>query len=236
MDRKIGIIANSKELKETIERCYFDEIKNGNIIVDILDSDRLNEQGAELERRGAKAIIARSGGYHHTLGKVSVPVVNLKIYTEDVLYAIMVAEKYNKKLVLVLSGFDEFDYSEWKNLIRSELIMEEYYKVEEIEGVISKYKNIYNDIVIIGGGIPCSFAKSFNMEYVNIIAREETIRDVVSNTWQLVDNIYEHKFNNSILRNVLDHVHDAVVAVDKEGNIIFFNERAEELFKKKKIV
>lgn len=234
MDRKIGIIANSKELKKTIERCYSDEIKNGNIIVDILDSDRINEQGAELERQGAKAIIARSGGYHHTLGKVSVPVVNLKIYTEDVLYAIMVAEKYNKKLVLVLSGFDEFDYSEWKNLIHSELIMEEYDKVEEIEGVILKYKNICNDIVIIGGGIPCSFAKSFNMEYVNIIAREETIRDVVSNTWQLVDNIYEHKFNNSILRNVLDHVHDAVVAVDKEGNIIFFNERAEELFKKKR--
>lgn len=234
MSRKIGIIANSKELKETIERYYAEDIKKGYILVDILDSERINEQGAELERKGAKAIIARSGGYHYTLGKVSVPVINLKIYTQDVLYAIMVAEKYNKKLVLVLSGYDEFDYSEWKNLIRSELIMEVYYKVEEIEGVISKYKAVNDQVVIIGGGIPCSYAKSFNMDYVNIISREETVRDIVSRAWQIVDNIYEQRFNNSILRNVLDHVHDAVVAVDKEGKIIFFNERAEELFKKKK--
>ena len=234
MDRKIGIIANSKELKETIERFYAEDIKNGNIIMDILDPERIGEQGAELERKRAKAIIARSGGYHYTLGKVSVPVINLKIYTQDVLYAIMVAEKYNKKLILVLSNYDEFDYSEWKNLIRSEIIMEKYYSAEEIEGVVSKYKDVYNEIVIIGGGFPCSFAESFNMDYVNIISREETVRDIVSRAWQIVDNIYEHKFNNSLLTNVLDHVHDAVVTIDKIGNIIFFNERAEELFKKKK--
>lgn len=234
LDRKIGIIANSKELKETIERFYAEDIKKGKIIMDILDPERINEQGAELERKGAKAIIARSGGYHYTLGKVSVPVINLKIYTQDVLYAIMVAKKYNKKLILVLSDYDEFDYSEWKNLVGSELIMEKYYKADEIEGVVSKYKDIHDEIVIIGGGFPCAFAESFNMDYVNIISREETVRDIVSRAWQIVDNIYEHKFNNSILRNVLDHVHDAIVTVDKKGNIIFFNERAEELFKKKK--
>ncbi len=234
MDRKIGIIANSNELKEAIESFYAEDIKSGNIIIDILDPERISEQGAELERKGAKAIIARSGGYHYTLGKVSVPVINLKIYTQDILYAIMDAEKFKKKMVLVLSIYDEFNYSEWKKLIPTDLIMEVYQEAEEIEGVVSKYKEIYDQVVIIGGGFPCSYAKSFNMDYVNIISREETIRATVSRAWQIVDNIYEQRFNNSILRNVLDHVHDAVVAVDKEGNIIFFNERAEKLFKKNK--
>ena len=234
MSKKIGIIANSNELKETIESFYSEDIENGNIIIDILDPDRINEQGAELERKGAKAIIARSGGYHYTLGKVNVPVINLEIYTQDILYAIMVAEKFNKRLVLVLATYDKFNYSEWKELIPSELIVEVYQKAEEIEGVVSKYKETYDQVVIIGGGFPCSYAKSFNMDYVNIISREETIRATVSRAWQIVDNIYEQRFSNSILRNVLDHVHDAVVAVDKEGNIIFFNERAEKLFKKNK--
>ena len=234
MSKKIGIIANSNELKETIESFYSEDIENGNIIIDILDPDRINEQGAELERKGARAIIARSGGYHYTLGKVNVPVINLEIYTQDILYAIMVAEKFNKRLVLVLSTYDKFNYSEWKELIPSELIVEVYQKAEEIEGVVSKYKETYDQVVIIGGGFPCSYAKSFNMDYVNIISREETIRATVSRAWQIVDNIYEQRFSNSILRNVLDHVHDAVVAVDKEGNIIFFNERAEKLFKKNK--
>lgn len=113
--------------------------------MDILDPDRINEQGAELERKGAKAIIAR-----------------------------------------------------------------------------------------IGGGFPCSFAKSFNMDYVNIISMEETVRDIVSRTWSIVDYIYDHKYANSILTRVLDHVHDAVVAVDKDDNVILFSERAEELFQKDK--
>ncbi len=234
MDRKIGIIANSYELKETIESFYAEDIKNGNIIIDILDPERINEQGAELERKGAKAIIARSGGYHYTLGKVNVPVINLKIYTQDILYALMVAGRFKKKLVLILSIYDEFSYSEWKELIPSELEVEIYNDAQEIEGVVSKYKEVYDQVVIIGGGFPCSYAKSFDMDYVNIISGEETIRSTVSRAWQLVDNIYEQRFNNSILRNVLDHVHDAVVAVNKEGNIIFFNERAEKLFKKNK--
>jgi propionate catabolism operon transcriptional regulator len=234
MEQKIGILANSAELKEIIENLYVDDVQSGKILIDILDEERINEQGAELEKKGAKAIIARSGGYHHTLGKVSVPVINLRIFTQDILHAIMRAEKYNKKLVLVLSGYDEFDYDEWKGLIHSELIIEEYIKVEEIEGVVSKYKHICDQVVIIGGGIPCSYANSFNMDYVNIIATEETIRDTVSRAWEMVDNLFHQKYRNSILNNILDHVHDAVIAVDKNEKIIIFNERAEELFKKDK--
>jgi propionate catabolism operon transcriptional regulator len=234
VDRKIGILANSIELKDIIEGIYKEEVQNGKIIIDILDEDRINEQGLELEKKGVKAIIARSGGYHHTLGKVSVPVVNLKIYTQDILHAVMTAEQLNKKLVLVLSGYDEFDYDEWKSLIHTELIMEEYYTVEEIEGVVSKYKDVNDEIVIIGGGIPCSYAKTFNMDNVNINATEETIRDIVSRAWQIVDNLFNQKYKNNILNNVLDHIHDAVIAVDKNEKIIMFNERAEELFKKNK--
>jgi len=231
LNKKIGILANSQDLKRIFEGFYEEDIRNGNIIIDILDSDRINEQGIELEKKGANVIIARSGGYHYTLGKVNVPVINLKINTLDVLYSIMTAEKYNKKLVLVLSGYDKFDYNEWKSLIHSELIMEVYYTVEEIEGVISKYKDIHDEVVIIGGGIPCSYAKSFNMDNINIIASDETVRDTVFRARQIVDNIFEQKYTNSVLRNVLDNVHDAIIAVNKEENVILFNEKAEELFK-----
>lgn len=234
MDRKIGILANSTEIKDTIEKVCGEDVKSGKIIIDILDSERIYDQGIELERQGAKAIIARSGGYHYTLGKVNVPVINLKINTHDVLHAVMIAEKYNKQIILVLSDYDEFDYEEWKSLIHSELVMEKYYTVDDIEGVISKYKNRQDDVVIIGGGIPCRYAKGYNLDYVNLNVSDESIRDIISRAWQIVDNLYEQKYNNSVLRNILDHVHDAVIAVDKNGKVILFNERAEELFKKDK--
>lgn len=232
MDKKIGILANSEELKKVFEKLYKEDIQSGKIIIDILDSDRINEQGIELEKKGTMAIIARGGGYHHTIGKVNVPVINLKIHTQDILHEIMCAENYNKKMVLVLSSYDEFDYSEWKRIIRSELIMEVYSSHEEMKGVILKYKDIHDEVVIIGEGIPCNYAKSLNMNNINITASDETIRDVVSRAMEIVDNLFEQKYKNSVLRNILDNVHDAIIAVDKDENVILFNERSEELFKR----
>jgi len=69
------------------------------------------------------------------------------------------------------------------------------------------------------------------MDNINIIASDETVHDIVFRARQIVDNIFEQKYTNSVLRNVLDNVHDAIIAVNKEENVILFNEKAEELFK-----
>ena len=81
MENKIGVIASDEELKNSIVDLFRDEVGKGNIIIDILDQSNINKQGKVLEEKGAKAIIARSGGYRHTLGKVNVPVIHLKIST-----------------------------------------------------------------------------------------------------------------------------------------------------------
>lgn len=234
MDRKIGILANSEELKASIENLYDEDIKNGKIIIDILDSDRINEQGIELERKGAKAIIARSGGYRHTLGKVNVPVINFRVYIQDILHAIMVAEKFNKEIIVILSDLDYFDYDEWKGLVHSKFIVDRYYSVQEIENAVAKYKNRKSDVVIVGGGFPCKYAKEYNMDFVTFAASDETIHDIISIAWETVDNLYEQRYNNNVLKNILDHVHDAVVAINKDEKIMLYNERAEELLNKDK--
>lgn len=232
MDNKIGIIANSDDLKNTILSLYENDIKNGKILVDLLDPDRINEQGYELEKKGAKAIIARSGGYRHTLGKVSVPVIQLKIHNQDILHAIMLAKKTNKKIVLVLSDVDFFDCDEWKDLIKTEVIYEIFYSVEEIENVIKKYDNKQSEFIIVAGGIPCNYANKYGLDYVSIIASDDTIHDNISRAWELVENLYEQKYMNYMLKNILDHVHDSVIAIDNDGKIILYNERAKELLKK----
>jgi len=234
LDRKIGILANSEELKATIESLYGEDIKNGKILIDILDSEKINEQGRELERKGAKVIIARTGGYRHTLGKVNVPVINLKIYIQDILHAIMVAEKYKKDIVLLVSDLVDFDYEEWKELIHSKLTLDRYYSVEEIEDAVIKYKDRQSEVVIVGGGIPCKYAKKYGLDYVSFAASDETVHDIISRAWETVDNLYEQRYINNVLKNILDHVHDAVIAIDKEEKVILYNERAEGLLKKEK--
>lgn len=52
MNKIIGIITNNIELKQGIEDLFCEDVKQGRIIIDILDSERIEEQGRLLEKKG----------------------------------------------------------------------------------------------------------------------------------------------------------------------------------------
>lgn len=232
MDKRIGIIASDIELKNSIIELFEEEVNKGEIIIDILDPNNFRQQGKMLEKKGVKAIIARSGGYRHTVGKVNVPVIHLKITTLDILHAIKTARKYMKDIILVISDLEYFDYDEWKDVINENIIIERFHDNENIEDKVKKYVPRKDSVVIVGGGIPCGHAKRFGMDNIHIGSSKESIYEGVEYAKELIDNLYYQKYKNEILKTTLDGVHDAVVAMNQEGTIILFNERAEELLKK----
>ncbi|MEK6266353.1 MAG: sigma 54-interacting transcriptional regulator [Clostridium sp.] len=232
MDKTIGVIASDKELEKSIIELFREDVEQGKIIIDILDPDNIEKQGKILESKGAKAIIARSGGYSLTVGKVNIPLIQLKITTLDILFSIKTASVANKDIVLIISHLEYFDYEEWKSMISANVIIEKFSYKEEIEERVNKYLYKKEQVIIVGGGIPCSYAQRLGMEFVHLGASNESIHEVITYARELVDNLYEQKYKNEILKTILDGVHDAVVAVDQEGKIILYNERAKELLKK----
>jgi len=232
MENKIGVIASDEELKNSIVDLFRDEVESGNIIIDILDQSNINNQGKMLEEKGAKAIIARSGGYRHTLGKVNVPVIHLKISTIDILYAIKTAGRFKKDIVLMISDLEYFDYDEWKDMITTNVIIEKFHDVNNIEEFVMKYLENKDKVVIVGGGIPCKYAKKWGIDSVSIGATKESIYEGIEYAKNLADGLQEQKYKNEILETVLDGVHDAVISVDKYGKIIIYNERAKEILRK----
>lgn len=232
MERKIGVIASDLELKNSITELFQEDVDKGEIIIDILSSNNMEEQGKILESKGAQAIVARSGGYIYNVGKVNVPVVHLKITPIDILRAVKDASKYNKEIVLFISVYEYFDYDELKGIITTNITIERFRIKEEIEDRVYKYINKKEEIVIIGGGIPCTYAQKLGIDNVNIGASKESIYEAITDAKELVDNLYKHKYKNEVLQTVLDGVHDAVIAVDNESKIILYNERAEKLLKK----
>ncbi|SHN53239.1 sigma 54-interacting transcriptional regulator [Desulfitobacterium chlororespirans] len=231
MEQKIGIIANNRELKQRIEELYREDVRQGRILIEILDFEKIEEQGRLLEKRGAKVIIARSGGYRHTLGKVSVPVIQFKINTLDILAAIKSAQKISRHVVLVISDLESFAYEEWREMIQARVTIEEFASLEAIEDKVFKYAAAPAEVVIVGGGIPCRFARKFGLKYVPISAGKESINEIMTSAWELVDNLYEQKYKNEVLKKTLDGVHDAVLAVDQEGRIIHCNEKVKATLK-----
>lgn len=235
MIKKIGFIASDEKLKDIVVHLFRKEVEQGEIIIEILDPDNMKSQGKILESRGANAIIARSGGYRHTVGTVNVPVINLKISTLDILYAVKRASKYKKDIVIVISDLEYFSYDDWKDVIRENIIIEKFEDKDNIECIINKYKEIRDEVVIVGGGIPCIYAENLGIDNVSIGASNESICDAIEHAKQLVDSLYEQNYRNEVLNTILDGVHDAVIAIDKSGKIILYNERAQELLKKSRI-
>lgn len=232
MYKKIGVIASDFELKNSIVELFPEDVNNGNLIIDLLDPDNMENQGRILENKGARVIIARSGSYKLISGTVSTPVLHLKLTTIDILYAIRKAKEYSKDIVLIIEDDIYFDYDEWKDIIDAKISLEIFRVKEEIKEKVDRYRDKKDSVVIVGGGIACAFAREYGLDNVFINATKESIYETITYAKEVVANLYNQKFRAEVLKTTLDGVHDAVVAIDYEGKIILYNERARELLNK----
>ncbi|WP_185715102.1 sigma 54-interacting transcriptional regulator [Clostridioides difficile] len=230
--KKIGIIASDIELKERIEELYREDVENGTIIIDILNLDLMENQGRILVEKGAQAIIGRGGGYSLVIDTVNVPVIPMNMKSTDLLRAIEIAKKYSKKVVLILGDNEvSFDYVGWRNVISTEITEEWFESKYEIRSKVVKYIDQKDEIVIVGGGLACSFARQYGIDSVFATASDESIREAVEYCKKLLDTLGEEKFNNEVLRNILDGIKDGVIAIDSNGSIILYNESAKNMLK-----
>ncbi|EIS9211017.1 MAG: sigma 54-interacting transcriptional regulator [Clostridioides difficile] len=230
--KKIGIIASDIELKERIEELYREDVENGTIIIDILNLDLMENQGRILVEKGAQAIIGRGGGYSLVIDTVNVPVIPMNMKSTDLLRAIEIAKKYSKKVVLILGDNEvSFDYVGWRNVISTEITEEWFESKYEIRSKVVKYIDKKDEVVIVGGGLACSFARQYGIDSVFATASDESIREAVEYCKKLLDTLGEEKFNNEVLRNILDGIKDGVIAIDSNGSIILYNESAKNMLK-----
>lgn len=156
--------------------------------------------------------------------------MNMK--STDLLRAIEIAKKYSKKVVLILGDNEvSFDYVGWRNVISTEITEEWFESKYEIRSKVVKYIDKKDEVVIVGGGLACSFARQYGIDSVFATASDESIREAVEYCKKLLDTLGEEKFNNEVLRNILDGIKDGVIAIDSNGSIILYNESAKNMLK-----
>ncbi len=234
MTGTIGIIANDMEMKALIEDMYSKEVADGELFIDILDEDRMEGQAKSLEDRGMKVIIARGGPYRHGVGRVEIPIIHMKVSVTDILQAIQKAMETGKKPVLIIWDQVFFNEDDWKGLLPGDLVVERFDHQREIHHIMDTYARASEDYVIIASGIGSKLAREKNMDSVFLNATKDSINDAIGQARNLVHNLHHEKFRNQVLQTILDGVHDAVIAIDYQGLIIRYNDRAKELLKKDK--
>lgn len=232
MDKRIGIIANDIEMKALIEEMYPEEVASGEFYIDILEEERMEHQAGSLEEKGVNVIIARGGPYRHAVGVVEVPIVHMKITAADILQALKEAMETGKIPVLVIWDQVFFDSDLLQSFVASDLIVERFDKKGEIHEIIDRYARNKEEYVIIASGIGSKLAREYEMDFVFLNATKNSIHDSVNYARRLQSDLFKEKYRNEVLKTILDGVHDAVIAIDSDGYVIRYNNRARELLKK----
>jgi|LGOV01.1.fsa_nt_gb propionate catabolism operon transcriptional regulator len=230
MYNKLGIIATDYEMKKTIEDLYPEETKSGDFMIEILDNEHIEEQGRELETKGARAIIGRSGTYERSVGNVTVPLLRLRVTSSDIFRALIKGLEFKKKMVLILWDDIFFDKT-WTAFLPVEVDVHTFSAGNEIANIYRKVVSDNPECVIVGGGVVCSCARKDSVPSVFINASKESIIETVNYAREVIGYLYRTEYQNELLTKTLNGVRDAVIAIDENEEVQLFNERAQDILK-----
>jgi propionate catabolism operon transcriptional regulator len=237
MKGRLGIIANSEALKQRIAQCYPGELAREEIQIEVYEEGRLAVQAKEMVRQGARVLIARSGAYEWVVKSVSVPVIRLKITATDIIFSLKEAERLGKKIVFIQRDHIAFSFEEWEAILDLSVPVqvEYYHNPEEVEPIIQSYASRGESVAFVGGGLSHTLAPAYGFDSIFVNASEESIRETVHSAKQLIAKLEREMVRSELVENMLEKVHDAVVAVDETGVVSIFNERARLLLKRERV-
>lgn len=235
MKSRIGFIVPSEQVKLRIKDLLKEEVNNGTIIVETLKHNKLLKQAQNLINKGVSAIIGRGGTYIDLKNNLNIPVVDLGITTSDILYALSKAKKLSKKIYLILQESIFFEYEKWKELLDINIEIFTFSsidQIEEIEEIILKIKALEEDAVAVGGVIVTGKAEEYGLKTIFITNTDDSILETYHKALEIVSNIKNEKKKLNLLTSILNNIDDAVLVVNKEGEIEHFNAQAKRLFNK----
>lgn len=231
----IGFIVPDEATKSKVEYLMKNRKEDNIIIVETLRHFDILEQAEDLVKRDANIIIARGGTYNFLEHHLNIPVVNLKINNTDILQALNKGKNLSNNIYLVLEDSIYFDYDKWKPLINVAFEIVRFRHYEDIKSSVEKIHNMDEDAVIIGGIITTDEAQKLNHKTVFIENQEENIIESYQQALDILNGIKENKKKMNLLLSIIHNIEDAVIVLNNELNIEYFNEKSLELLDLKEL-
>ena len=233
MKKTIGFIVPNEEIEKKIYELFPERLERKELILERFDPDNMVPQALRLEKRGAKAIIARGGMYHHIVNDVNVPVMHLKMNALDILYAIKKASRMESHLTLILSDEVHFACSDWGEVLGCEIDLNRFSTLHELDELLEGIDDRKMNTVIVGAVVTCRKAAAKGFRTVFVDSRKETLQEAVGYVDKMLDDLENQLKRRELSDTITDNVHDAIIAVDSSGDIILFNKNARKMFGKR---
>ncbi len=233
MKKTIGFIVPNQEIEKKIFELFPERLARKELILESFDPDNMVPQALRLEKRGAKAIIARGGMYHHIVNDVSVPVMHLKMNALDILYAIKKASIMKSHLTLILNDEVHFACGDWGKVLNCQIDLNRFSTLNELDELLEDIEDRKTQTVIVGAVVTCRKAAAKGFSTVFVDSRKETLQEAVGYVDKMLDDLENQLKRRELSDTITDNVHDAIIAVDSLGNIILFNKNARKMFGKR---
>jgi transcriptional regulator with PAS, ATPase and Fis domain len=190
--------------------------------------DDAAREAEKMERQGIDTIIVREVTDIYLKGKISVPIVPIRIGGTDILKALMKARKISKKIALanfygrykditIIKDALEIDFQEFTFFSRQEA----YEKIRELKDKVD---------VVIGGGLTCVIAQEQGLKAVMIESTDDSIKyalDVASN---IAKSRFEEEQKRRQLTTIVNLAGGGIIAADQTGLISVYSREAERIF------
>lgn len=227
MKSKVAIVATYPGLRVDVEAV----VKELGINVLIFEGDA--EEGVRVAREavasGAEVIISRGGTARLIRDSILIPVVEIEVSAYDIIHCLIgITGQYGSVGIV---GFSNIVYGSEKlgpllGLDVKEIIVE---SMDQVPLKIEEAKK-EGATLIIGDVISASYAKKLGLQVQLINSGKEAIAKAIYQGMTIAEVRVRERENYELIRMVVDHSTDGIIAIDKDERITLFNPIAEKIY------
>jgi transcriptional regulator with PAS, ATPase and Fis domain len=181
-----------------------------------------------MERQGVDTIIVREVTDIYIQGRISVPVIPIRIGGTDILKALLKARKLSNRIAL--ANF----YGRYKdiNIVKEALGFDfQVFTFFTREEALEKIRALKGKVdVIIGGGLTSVIAQEQGFKGIMIESTDDSIKYSLEVACNIAKSRFEEEQKRRQLTTIVNLVGGGIVAVDQAGLIAVYNREAERIF------
>ena len=229
---KIGFIAPYQDLIAMVEHVRQDNHTDVELIVKQATYTQAIREVRKMEAQGVEAIISRGATVAYIEQYTKLPVIRCDYGVADLLYALREAKKFSSRVGVITYASHAWMKSILEDLCQMDIFFLHGYK-DEVENrqFVERLRRQGID-VIVGGIFSVELAEQFGMHGVLIPTRPETIALSVAESARVVRAIHKEREALEEIRQIINHVNDAILLAESEGNILMMNPSARALLRR----
>ncbi len=183
------------------------------------------EIAAQLSERGYQVLMARGGTANDLRQRVNLPVVDIPVSFQDIIYALLQASRHGRRIGVVgygnfLSGLDALN-----PILKVEITQVVAADPEDTRRKIEDLKE-QNADVIVGGLLQTEIAAELGIRHVLLDLSEQALMEACEQAESIVKSILLNARKSEEINTILNTTKEGFVAVDRDGNISLANPAA----------